>query len=88
MAGIKVAAPAAKGSAVKKPAPAKATSRAKTPAKGDKMVCETCGIGIVVDEVSGVTMFEELICCGVPMKQKATVVKKVVAAKKVTPKKK
>ena len=87
MAVKRAAAPVSKTSIAKKSAPAKAASKAKTPAKGDKMVCETCGLGIIVDEISGVTVYEELVCCGVPMKQKASVVKKAPAAKKATAKK-
>jgi len=63
-------------------APVKATPKRKTPAKGEKLVCETCGLGIIVDEVSGVVAFEELICCGTPMKAKPAAAKKAAPAAK------
>jgi hypothetical protein len=63
-------------------APVKAAPKRTTPAKGEKLVCETCGLGIIVDEVSGVVAFEELICCGTPMKAKAAPAKKSPAAAK------
>ena len=53
----------------------KAALKKKVPAKGEKLVCETCGLGVVVDEVSGVVLFEELVCCGKPMKVKKIPVK-------------
>jgi predicted amidohydrolase len=52
---------------------ARKTTRAaasKRAAKSDKLVCETCGLSLIVDEWGDV-YGEELICCGVPMKQKA-----------------
>lgn len=71
------------------PMPVKrATTKKKIPAKGEKLICETCGLGVVVDEVSGVTIFEELICCGKPMKSKRTPSKKTPATKKATTAKK
>ena len=76
---------------VKKAAPMpvkKAIPKKKVPAKGEKLVCETCGIGVVVDETTGVVLFEELICCGKPMKSKKTSPKKAPVAKKVTTSKK
>ena len=42
----------------------KAITKKKVPAKGEKLVCETCGLGVVVDDVTGVVLFEELVCCG------------------------
>lgn len=66
----------------------KATSKKKAPVKGEKLVCETCGLGVVVDEVSGVVLFEELICCGKPMKSKKTPSQKTPTAKKMATAKK
>ena len=57
--------------AVKKP-----TSRKTT--RGEKLVCETCGLSLIVDEWGDV-YGEELICCGTPIKPKAR--KSKVAAK-------
>jgi hypothetical protein len=71
------------------PQPAKkAIMKKNVPAKGEKLVCETCGLGVVVDDVTGVVLFEELICCGTPMKLKQTTAKKAPAAKKATSNKK
>jgi hypothetical protein len=60
--------------------PAKKNERAKsTPTsrvgKGEKVVCEVCGLSVVVEEVAGIVTREEttLLCCGKPMKaRKAT----------------
>ena len=55
------------------PMPArKVAPKKKVPAGGEKLVCETCGLGVVVDDVTGVALFEELACCGKPMKLKQT----------------
>ena len=70
---------------VKKAAPAtakKVTAKNKAPAKGDKLVCETCGLGVLVDDVDGVVAFEELICCGQPMKAKKPAARRGPMAKK------
>ena len=66
----------------------KATTKKKVPDKGETLVCETCGLGVVVDDVTGVVLFEELICCGKPMKAKKTSPKKAPAAKKASAAKK
>jgi hypothetical protein len=55
-------------------APAKKTATAKASksrvAKGDAVVCEVCGLSVVVEEVGGIAVSEEttLVCCGKPMK--------------------
>ena len=38
--------------------------------KGESVVCEVCGLSVVVEEVGGVAVSEEttLLCCGKPMK--------------------
>ena len=65
-------APAVKKAApVKKPtAKAAAKPAAAGRAKGDKLVCEVCGLGVVIDRLSDSVEFSELICCGEPMKKK------------------
>jgi len=42
----------------------------KRVSKGESMVCEVCGLSVVVEEIGGVTVSEEtaLLCCGNPMK--------------------
>jgi hypothetical protein len=52
--------------------PKKKTAKKKVN-KGDSLVCEVCGLSVVVEEVGGVAVAEEsaLICCGKPMKEKA-----------------
>jgi len=70
-------------------APAKKPGTAKPAAKkrfsrGDSVVCEVCGLSVVVQEVAGIAVGEEttLFCCGKPMAaRKAT--KKAKAAKPV-----
>jgi len=69
--------PDSKSAAQAKPA----ATKKRTPARGEKLVCETCGIGVVVDEVTGVVLFEEIICCGKPMKPKAAAAKQSAAKK-------
>lgn len=41
--------------------------------KGDSLVCEVCGLSVVVEEVEGITVSQEstLLCCGKPMKERA-----------------
>lgn len=38
--------------------------------KGESMLCEVCGLSVVVEEVGGIEVSEEttLLCCGKPMK--------------------
>ena len=45
--------------------------------KGDSLVCEVCGLSVVVEELGGMAVAEEsvLLCCGKPMKDKASKVK-------------
>jgi hypothetical protein len=42
--------------------------------KGDSLMCEVCGLSIVVEDVGGVEIAEEnaLLCCGKPMKKKVS----------------
>jgi len=60
---------AKKKAEVSKPAAAKKTAVKKT-TRSDQLVCETCGLSLIVDEWGDV-YGEELICCGTPMKAKA-----------------
>jgi hypothetical protein len=38
------------------------------PNKGERLNCETCGLSVIIDEVSSSVAFSELVCCGKPMK--------------------
>jgi len=60
-----------KNMAEKAAAPEKKTPKKKVN-KGDSLVCEVCGLSIVVEEVGDVAVAEEsaLLCCGKPMKEK------------------
>ncbi len=55
-----------KAAAPKKVTAAKKITRA---AKNEKLVCDTCGLSLIVDEWGDV-YGEELICCGTPMKSR------------------
>jgi len=57
----------------------KAATKEKKTAKrkinnGDSLVCDVCGMSVIVEEVGGVPVAEEtvLLCCGKPMKTKAS----------------
>lgn len=69
---------AKKSVAPAKKSTAKPASR-RNYSKGDHLVCETCGLSVIVDEFGDVVGVEEIICCGEAMKPKA---KKAKAAKK------
>jgi hypothetical protein len=62
-----------------------ATKEKKTAKKkisnGDSLVCDVCGMSVIVEEIGGIPVAEEttLLCCGKPMKAKA---KKVNSSKK------
>ena len=55
-----------------------ATKEKKTAKKkisnGDSLVCEVCGMSVIVEEIGGIPVAEEtvLLCCGKPMKAKAS----------------
>ena len=53
-----------------KKATAAKTAPKKRVNKGESVVCEVCGLSVVVEEVGGVAVSEEttLLCCGKPMK--------------------
>jgi hypothetical protein len=64
----------------KKATEAKAkTSQKKTPTKrklnkGQALACEVCGLSVTIEEIGDVVVEEDsvLLCCGKPMKEKAT----------------
>lgn len=58
--------------------PAKTTSK-KRVSKGESVVCEVCGLSVVVEQVGDLVVSREsvLLCCGKPMKQKAVKAKAV-----------
>ena len=65
---VKKVAKAAVATAKKAPARAK-----KAPVtKGDAYACEVCGLVVSVDEDCGCVETCDIICCGEPMKAKAT----------------
>jgi hypothetical protein len=49
--------------------PANATAK-KRVNKGESMVCEVCGLSVVVEEVGGIAVEQDsvLLCCGKQMK--------------------
>ncbi len=64
---------AEKATAPEKKGGSKKATAKKRVSKGEAMVCEVCGLSVVVEEVGGVAISEEsvLLCCGHPMKEKA-----------------
>ena len=75
---------AVKKATTAKKAPAKKTTTrkaSKLAVKGDKMVCEVCGLAVVVDDEGDVGV-AEILCCEQPMKPKKAKAKAKVAAKK------
>ena len=50
----------------------------RQPAKGESMVCEVCGLSVIVEQVGDIAVAREdvLLCCGEPMKSKAAKPKK------------
>ena len=65
---------AAKKTTTKKTTPknpaAKITKKKKAFTKGDKYVCNVCGLAISVDKACGCVESCEIICCDKPMKAK------------------
>ena len=53
--------------------PKKATVKKKI-SKGQSIACEVCGLAVTVEEVGDMVVEEDsvLLCCGKPMKPKAT----------------
>lgn len=71
------------GASAKKSAPAPAKrSTTRTIAKDESLVCEVCGLSILVDEYNGYVEETTLVCCGVPMKNKVGRARRKAAAKK------
>ncbi|QNT75208.1 hypothetical protein [Dehalogenimonas etheniformans] len=62
--------------------PVQAASEKRIPVKGEKLTCETCGLGVVIDYVSCSMSFEGPICCGKPMKLEPYLQKKSAASSK------
>jgi hypothetical protein len=59
-----------KKTTVAKKAPAKKTARKSTTgqyAKGDTLICEVCGLGVIVDTACGCGEACAVICCEQPM---------------------
>ncbi len=67
-----------------KKAPAAATKRAtaRKISKGEGLVCEVCGLSVLVDEYNGYAEETTLVCCGVPMKNRTRGARRKVAARK------
>jgi hypothetical protein len=61
----------------------KTVAAAKKPAQkvknGDSLVCDVCGMSVIVEEIGGIPVAEEtaLLCCGQPMKAKAVKAKSI-----------
>jgi hypothetical protein len=62
---------AEKAATGKKTEVAKTTAK-KRVSKGESVVCEVCGLSVVVEEVGGIVVSEEttLLCCGKPMRSR------------------
>jgi hypothetical protein len=58
------------------------------PNKGDSVVCEVCGLSLVIEQLGGIAVAEEtaLFCCGEPMKTRK-ISEKARAGKSPTPRK-
>ena len=61
-----------------------ATTQKKTPvkkkvSKGQALACEVCGMSVVVEEIGDLVVEKDsvLLCCGKPMRDKATIKKAV-----------
>jgi hypothetical protein len=63
----KKAAPVKKPSSMKAAPSKKRAAPGKKLVEGDRLFCETCGLGVLVDDAGWVAV-REVICCGVPMK--------------------
>lgn len=66
----------------KAPAAAKKRAAARRISKGEGMVCEVCGLSVLVDEYDGYVEETTLVCCGTPMKNRTPRARKKVTAKK------
>ncbi len=74
-----------KAGTAKKATTTKAAPR-KRVNKGESVVCEVCGLSVVVEEVGGVAVSEEttLLCCGKPMKTRKAPARAKAAPAKAT----
>lgn len=74
-----------KAGTAKKASTAKAAPK-KRVNKGESVVCEVCGLSVVVEEVGGVAVSEEttLLCCGKPMKTRKAPARAKAAPAKAT----
>ncbi len=68
--------------AKKAPAAARKQTAARKISKGEGLVCEVCGLSVLVDEYNGYAEETTLVCCGVPMKNRARGARRKAAAKK------
>ena len=59
----------AEGLAFEQKAAPERPSAVKKTVKGDRYICEVCGLAVIVDEVCGCGACQ-IICCGEPMKPK------------------
>ena len=69
-----------------KKATAAKTAPKKRVNKGESVVCEVCGLSVVVEEVGGVAVSEEttLLCCGKPMRTRKAPARAKAAPAKAT----
>ena len=58
--------------AQKKAATVKKSTAKKKVSRGDSYECGVCGLVVTVDEACGCVEACDIICCGKPMKAKAT----------------
>jgi hypothetical protein len=72
-APVKTSVKAKAVTAKKAPAKASAPATKKRVSKGSSMVCEVCGLAVVVEQIGDLVVSQEsvLLCCDEPMKQKA-----------------
>ncbi len=74
---------AVKKTTVAKKAPAKKTAKKSTTgqyAKGDTLICEVCGLEVIVDTACGCGEVCAVICCEQPMTQRKARASKSKAA--------
>ncbi len=72
----------ARAPAKKAPVAAAKKKSSRTISKGETMVCELCGLSVLVDEYNGYVEETTLVCCGTPMKNRARRAPRKAAAKK------
>lgn len=67
---------AAKKAIVPAKKPAARTASKRSYGKGDHLVCDTCGLSVIVDEYGDVVGMQEVICCGEAMEVRPRSAKK------------